>query len=141
MKQVGLFVIAWLGAAHLLSAAPCAPGTLASYMALGAGGCTIGANILANFTQGSPLNGTANIPPAGLNVFPAGGGASPGVVVTGNISAANGQVFSTLINYTISGSAYTSDTITLSNTTSTGNGAVTDIQNFCRNGNFQAPTF
>jgi uncharacterized protein (TIGR03437 family) len=141
MKHVGLIFLAWLGAAQLVSAAPCVPGTLASYMALGAAGCTIGTSVLANFTQGSPLNGTTTIPPAGLNIFPAGGASNPGIVVTGNISAAGGQVFSTLINYTITGTTYTSDTITLSNTTATGNGAVSDIQNFCRNGNFQAPTF
>ena len=49
--------------------------------------------------------------------------------------------FPVLINYTITGSNYTSDAVTLSNTTSSGNGAVTDIQNFCRNGDFQPPTF
>jgi uncharacterized protein (TIGR03437 family) len=110
-------------------------------MALGAGGCTIGSNVLANFTQASSLNGTTNIPPAGLNIFPAGGSSNPGIIVTGTIAAASGQVFSTLLNYTITGGPYTSDTITLSNTTATGNGAVTDIQNFCVNGNFQAPTY
>ena len=141
MKQVGLIFAAWLGAAQLVSAAPCVPGTLASYIALGAGGCTIGSSVLANFTQGSALNGAVNIPLAGLDVFPAGGAANPGIVVTGNISAGNGQVFSALINYTITGNTYTNDTITLSNTTATGNGGVTDIQNFCVNGNFQAPSF
>ena len=139
MKQIGLLFLAWLGAAQLVSAAPCVPGTLASYIALGAGGCTIGTNVLANFTQGSALNGAVNIPLAGLNVFPAGGASNPGIIVTGNITAGSGQVFSALINYTITGSTYTSDTVTLSNTTATGNGAVTDIQNFCLNGDFQAP--
>jgi len=105
------------------------------------GGCTIGSNVLANFTQGSALNGTVNISLAGLSVFPAGGASNPGIVVTGYITAGSGQVFSALINYTITGSTYTSDTITLSNTTATGNGAVTDIQNFCLNGDFQAPSF
>ena len=141
MKQICLIFVAWLGAVQLVSAAPCVAGTLASYSALGAGGCTIGSNVLANFSQGSPLNGTVNIPPGSLKIVPAGGSASPGIIVSGNITAASGQVFSTLINYTITGSNYTSDTITLSNASSTGNGAVTDIQNFCRNGNFQPPTF
>ena len=141
MKQIGLLFIAWLSAAHLVSAAPCAPGTLASYAALGAGGCTIGGNVLANFSQGQPLNGTANIPATSVNIFPAGGGSNPGVVVTVNLTAGSGQVFSTLFNYTLAGSIYTSDTVTLSNTAASANGAVSDIQNFCRNGNFQAPTF
>jgi uncharacterized protein (TIGR03437 family) len=141
MKQVGLLFLAWLGAAHLVSAAPCVPGTLSSYIALGAGGCTIGNNVLANFAQATALNGTIDIPPSGLNVFPSGGSSNPGIVVTGNITTASGQVFSALINYTITGSTYTSDTITLSNTTATGNGAASDIQDFCPNGNFQAPTY
>jgi uncharacterized protein (TIGR03437 family) len=110
-------------------------------MALGKAGCTIGGNVLANFAQGSALIGTANIPASGLNIFPAGGSSNPGIIVTGNITAGSGQAFSTLINYTITGSTYTSDTIALSNTTATGTGAVTDIQNFCINGDFQAPTF
>jgi len=141
VKQFGLLCLASLGVAQLVSAAPCVPGTLASYIALGAGGCTIGGNVLANFAQGSALNGALNIPLAGLNVFPAGGAFDPGIVVTGNITAGSGQVFSALINYTITGSTYTSDTITLSNTTASGNGAVTDIQNFCLNGDFTAPSF
>ena len=141
MKKIGFLFFACLGVAQLVSAAACVPGTLATYAALGSGGCTIGNNVLANFTQGSPLGGTVNIPPSSLNVVPAGGAANPGIIVSGNISAASGQTFSALINYTITGSNYTSDAVTLSNTTSSGNGAVTDIQNFCRNGNFQAPTF
>src|ERR1700761_6806984 len=121
MKQAGLSFLAWLVAAPLVSAAPCVPGTLMSYIALGSAGCTIGSNVLANFTQGTALNGTVNIPPAGLNIFPAGGASNPGIIVTGSIAAASGQVFSTLLNYTIAGSTYTSDTVTLSNTPATGN--------------------
>ena len=67
MKKIGLLFFACLGAAPLVSAAPCVPGTLATYAALGPGGCTIGNNLLANFTQGSPLGGTVNIP-ASLSV-------------------------------------------------------------------------
>ena len=53
MKQAGLILLAWLGAAYLAPAASCVPGTLASYMALGPAGCTIGSNVLANFAQGT----------------------------------------------------------------------------------------
>ncbi len=141
MKKVGLLLLAWLGTAQIVAAAPCVAGTLASYAALGTGGCTIGNNVLANFSQGSALDGTVNIPPGSLKIVPAGGAASPGIIVTANLTASAGQAFSTLINYTISGSNFTSDTITLSNASSSGSGTVTDIQNFCRNGNFQAPTF
>jgi uncharacterized protein (TIGR03437 family) len=141
MKQFGLLFFAWLGAAHLVSAAPCVPGTLESYIALGPGGCTIDGNVLANFAQAAALSGTINIPPSGLNVFPSGGPSNPGIVVTANVNAASGQVFSTLVNYTITGSTYTSETITLSNTTATGNGAASDVENVCTNGNFQAPTY
>ena len=140
MKQAGLILLAWLGTAYPAPAASCVPGTLASYMALGPAGCTIGSNVLANFAQGSALNGTTNIPASGLNIFPAGGSSNPGLIITGNVTAGSGQVFSTLLNYTITGSTYTSDTVALSNTTATGNGAATDIQNFCLNGDFQTPT-
>src|ERR1700722_11712663 len=103
MKQIALVFVAWLvythvGAAQLVSAAPCVAGTLATYVALGAGGCTIGNNILANFAQGPALNGTINVPPASLKVLPYGGTSNPGIVFDGSITAASGQTFSTLIN-------------------------------------------
>lgn len=139
--QFGWLIFASLAVVQMAPAAQCAAGTLASYAALGAGGCSIGNSVLANFSLGNPLNGAVNIPPSALKIVPAGGASNPGLIITANITATSGQTFSTLVNYTITGGSYTSDTITLSNASATGNGAVTDIQDFCRNGNFQPPTF
>ena len=144
MRQFGLLVLALLGVTQLGSADPiaCVSGTLASYIALGSGGCTIGTNLLSDFTETSFLTGATNISPSDLTVTPIGGTTNPGITIDGSSIMANtGQTFDALINYVVSGNSYTSDTITLAGTNATGNGAVTDIQNFCQNGNFSAPTF
>jgi len=134
--------IALFGAIQVVEAAPvCVSGTLSSYIALGSGGCMIGTNVFSHFSETSFLTGATNISPLSLTVTPLGGTTDPALMFSGNLTASNGQLLDALINYVISGNSFTSDTITLANTSSTGNGAVTDIQNFCRNGNFLAPTF
>lgn len=132
-----LFCVAQVGFAGTI----CATGTLASYIALGSSGCTIGTNTFSQFTETSFLNGATNISPSLITVTPVGGTLNPGLNFTGNLTATNSQVFDGLINYFLTGNTFTTDTITLSNATMAGNGAVTDIQNFCGNSNFTAPTF
>lgn len=142
MKQIGLLAVALFGAVQLGSAAPaCVTGSLASYIALGSGGCMIGSNLLSQFTDSSFLAGATAIAPGALTVTPIGGTTNPGIVVSASVTANAGQTFDALINYLIAGNTFTSDTITLSNAGATGNGAVTDIQNFCQGGNFSGPTF
>ncbi len=142
MKQIGFLAVALFGVVQLASAAPaCVSGSLASYIALGSGGCMIGTNILSQFTESSFLAGATAIAPGSLTVTPIGGTTNPGITVTGTITANTGQTFDALLNYTIAGNTFTSDTLTLANTSATGNGAVTDIQNFCQNGNFTPPAF
>lgn len=142
MKQFALLAVALFGAIQLGSAAPiCVNGSLSSYIALGSSGCMIGTNLFSQFTETSLLTGAMNIPPASLTVTPLGATTNPGLTFSGSVTATSGQTLDALINYVISGNSYTSDTITLANTSASGNGAVTDIQNFCRNGNFTSPTF
>ena len=120
-----------------LSATPvCMTGTLASYESLGAGGCTIGANTLASFTTLALTFGTAAIAPGAITITPVGGTTNPELMFTLSQTASTNQTLEAIFDYMISGAAYTETTLTLSGSSETGNGDVTDTQNFCEGGSF-----
>ncbi|HEY3459153.1 MAG TPA: hypothetical protein VGK64_31500 [Bryobacteraceae bacterium] len=136
MKGLLTIVSAVLAAAGLGSAAPCTNGTLASYVALGAGGCTIGSNSLFGFEV---LSGTAGATPIGtvdLAIAPFGTTASFGFTATTTQTAGAGTLLESIFTYKISGDSYTASSISLSGSSETGDGAVTDIQNYCAGGAF-----
>jgi hypothetical protein len=132
----------WLVGASLLcfqtlSAAPiCLTGTLASYESLGAGGCTIGANTLASFTTLTGSTGGTPISPLDIAITPVGGTTNPGLMFQLSLTANANQTYEGIFDYVISGATYSADALTLSNSSETGNGAVSDVQNFCAGGSF-----
>jgi hypothetical protein len=122
---------------EVASAAPvCVDGTLASYEALGSTGCTIGGNTLASFTTVSGTTGATEIDPTLVTIDPLGGTANPSLTFLVDQSASAGMLFETIFDYVISGPAYTAESITLSASSETVDGAVTDLQNFCADGLF-----
>jgi hypothetical protein len=136
MKNL-LLVVAGLFCVQTLSATPvCVTGTLASYESLGAGGCTIGANTLTSFATLALTYGTAAIAPGGITIAPVGGTTNPELMFTLSQTATTGQTLEAIFDYMISGTAYTETTLTLSGSSETGNGDVTDTQNFCAGGSF-----
>ena len=137
MKQLLLFAGLTLGVTQLASAAPmCVGGSLASFIALGSGGCMIGTNTLSGFQALPGIGGATAISPNNVTITPIGGTTNPGLTAMTNLTATNGQIFDALITYMLTGNLYTSDSISISNATSSGNGAVSDIQNFCLGGTF-----
>ena len=74
MKQIAFIASAILSIAGVCSAAPCATGTLSSYVALGAAGCSIGTNTLYDFQilSGGTTGATA-IAAASISVSAMGG--------------------------------------------------------------------
>lgn len=117
-------------------AAPCTSGSLANYIALGATGCTIGGNTLYDFQT---LSGTAFATPIatqGITINPLGGAYNPGISVSTQMTAASGKLLEALFTYRISGNLFVGDSITLSASSETVDGAVTDIQNYCAGGTF-----
>lgn len=136
MKYLFLLGASLLGLQTLSAAPICMTGTLASYESLGAGGCTIGANTLASFTTLALTFGTAAIAPGAITIAPLGGATNPGLTFTFSQTATTGQTLEAIFDYMISGPAYTMDTLTLSGSSETGNGDVTDTQNFCAGGSF-----
>lgn len=133
----GICLIAPLGLASTM----CTSGTLAGYEALGAAGCTIGTNTVANFNTPSGITGATPISPGSVDISVSGGSSTPTLTFTTTATATGGALLEALFDYTISGNAYTSDTITMAGTSMAGNGAATYIQNYCLGGSFDSTGF
>jgi hypothetical protein len=126
-----------LGFLRIASADPvCVNGTLASYELLGSAGCSIGGNTVASFAVVTGITGAVPIDPASVNVMPTGGTLNPALVFETDQQAGAGTLLEAIFTYTIASGVYGADMITLSGSSETGDGAVTDTQNFCAGGNF-----
>lgn len=122
----------------LCSAATCTDGSLASYIGLGYGGCTIGANTLYDFHTVGGISGATPISTADVSLAPLGGNFDPGISASVSTAAGANTQLELLFTYQIAGTSYIGDSITLASSSETGDGAVTDIQNFCAGGTFGA---
>jgi hypothetical protein len=60
----------------------------------------------------------------------------PELTFSVSLTATNPTLLESIFTYTISGPAFTSDTITLSGSSETADGDVSDIQNYCIGGSF-----
>ena len=136
MKQSLSLALLVFAVASGSSAAPCGTGSLASYIALGSSGCTIGADTFFDFRTLSGIAGATPISAGAVTLDPLGGTFDPGISATVNITANAGNLFETLFTFKISGSLYTGDSIALTNSSASSDGAVTGIQNFCAGGTF-----
>jgi hypothetical protein len=137
IKQVSLLAFAALSIGRLGIAGPCSIGSLASYVSLGAGGCTIGNNTLYDF-QVLP-NGTAGateLAAGAVSVSPSGGNYNPSLAFSVTQNATNGNLLETFFTYDISGPGYTGTSAALSGSSETVDGAVTGIENYCQGGSF-----
>lgn len=136
MKKLTLALLATLLSSALCSAAPCGVGTFASYISLGSGGCTIDGHTLSNF-QTLPGNSLASpIDAANLTVSPLGGASDPGLTFSTNLTSTANAPLELVFTYQIAGAFYSGSAIGLSNSSETGDGAVTEIQNYCAGGAF-----
>lgn len=114
---------------------PCVAGSLASYVSLGAGGCTIGTNVVSSFVvYSSGTFGATELPASAVSIQPSGGAANPQLAFT--VNEQTPPFLETFFTYQISGNPYTQSQIDLSNSSETVDGAVTDIQNICEDGHF-----
>jgi hypothetical protein len=137
-SKFALFAIAGISLFRVASAnSLCSTESLASYIALGSAGCTIGSDTFASFTIISPGTfGATAIDPTVVTVTPSGGTTNPTLTFATSLTAQTGQLLEAIFNYTAAGASFTSDMLTLSNSSETVDGAVTDIQNYCFGGNF-----
>lgn len=130
MKRACLVVlIGWLVPAPAF-ASPCIVGSLASYVALGGGGCNIGTAQFFNFLD-LPLQGGAfAIPDTNLLVNPVDGG-NPGFRFEVNSQAGAGDIFERVIGYSLSGPGFLGSQLALTGSNVTLDGAVTALEKGC----------
>lgn len=136
MKLLFFFGVAVLTAAQVCSAATCASGTLASYEALGSAGCTIGGDTLSNFTTLSGTTGAMELSTGAVSINPSGGTADPSLAFTTTQTANANALLETIFTYTVSGQVYSGAATSLSNSSETNDGAVSNVENFCAGGSF-----
>jgi hypothetical protein len=123
-------------AIQICSATTCTGGTLASYVALGSAGCTIGGNTVSNFAILPGEDGATALANSGVNVAPSGGISSPVLTFSTSQTAGSGTLLESIFTFDISGPSYTSSALSLAGASETVDGAVTDIENFCAGGSF-----
>ena len=106
MRKVFLATSVLLLASSVGTAAPaCGPGSLAKYIALGAGGCTVGPITFANFAYSAKSSGGApQIQASQIQVTPSFQvPATGGFVFSAKWSVVNNQAQESIIKYTVSG--------------------------------------
>lgn len=136
MKQTLCLVALFLSFMGLSAAASCSNGSLASYIALGSGGCTIGGNTYSSFADLSGSAGATEIPAIDVMVAPSGGKFNPALTFTVNVTSPLGTINETMFNYSVKGTPYVSEVVTLSNSSEPGGGDVSDVTNYCEGGPF-----
>jgi len=128
-----------------MSAAPCTPGTLASYIALGATGCTVGSDTFFDFGLQPNVNGT--IPASAITVSglgPTGTSGASGVApfLSNDVGVDFGAVWATTAGQTLDdditfnvsvgqGAASITDAGLVQDSYTTGNGNVTVTEKGC----------
>lgn len=136
MRRILLFGTALFLSIRVSPAATCGSASLASYLVLGSGGCTIGSETLSNFQIVSGQAGATAIAPGSLSLGPGGGGSDVSLTFTTNQTANTGSLLEAIFTYEISGASFTSSAISLMNSSETVDGAVAEIENFCAGGSF-----
>jgi PEP-CTERM motif-containing protein len=130
MKRACLVVlIGWLVPTPAF-ASPCVPGSLASYIALGGGGCNIGDEQFFNFVD-LPLQGGAfAIPDSNVLVNPVTAG-NPGFRFNVNSQAQAGDILERVIGFSLSGLGFIGSQLTLTGSNVATDGAITVLENEC----------
>jgi hypothetical protein len=137
IKQVSLLAFAALSVSQFALAGVCSVGTLASYVSLGAGGCTIGNNTLYDFkvfTSGTA--GATELSKALVSLTPSGGNYDPTLALTVNQTATATAELETFFTYDIKGTSLVGAFAALSGSSETVDGAVSGIENYCLGGSF-----
>lgn len=139
MKKL-LVAIALLAGSGSTYASPCVDGTLADYLALGSGGCTIAGNTLAGFSATSVLTGATPIDASNVNVTAINGASGFGLdftLATGTPNATGPLgLLDILLGYTVSGSRLIGASLGLGLSSVSGDAAITVLENICVNGSY-----
>ena len=137
MRRCVLLCSSFLAVVSASYAGTCSSGSLADYIALGPGSCSIGYNTFYNFQALAGSFGNTEIDPATATVTPLGASTSPGFMISVTVTASppyGGEEL--MFNYNVKGGIYTGEVMTLSNASEPTDGGVTDTINYCENGTF-----
>lgn len=118
-----------------LYSAPCLPGSLDEYFALGTTGCSVGSVQFADFMAAPGLPFASPIDPAAIQVSPIGTAFSPALLFTLNSSAELADIQQSFFRFSVTG-GLTGASISLGSPAATGDGAVTGILDVCSGGLF-----
>jgi hypothetical protein len=119
------------------SAAPCVPGTLQSYIALGGTGCDLGVLDVAGFAIVPGQSFATPIDPALVQVAPGGTPQSPTLILTLGSNAGAGQLLESIFRFSVSASFdLTGVGVALGAASASGDGAVTAVLDVCAGGSF-----
>jgi hypothetical protein len=131
-----LVLAAWLLTVmpSIAGAAPCLPGTLESYIGLGAGGCEVGGALFSNFTSGTSLFGGTEIDAGDISVTPF----DLGLDFALDASAAANELTGVAIAFQVSGVSLGSAALSMTGASATPSadpfetgGVVTAVQDLC----------
>ena len=129
MKRTCFAVAVWLLPAAAF-ATPCIPGSLASYVALGAAGCNIGTAQFSDFRDLPLQGGAAALPDSATLVNPVDAG-HPGFRFDVNGQAGADMLLERVIGYSLSGPGFGGNDVSLTGSDVTFDGAVTVIEHRC----------
>jgi hypothetical protein len=76
----------------------CVPGTLASYVALGAQGCAVGSSLLSNFEILSGINLASPISPSAISITPVVSSTDIGLTLNVSANATGGALLTSRIS-------------------------------------------
>lgn len=131
----GIFLSITLLFGQAMYAAPCVSGSLQSYIALAASGCSVGSVNYGSFEIVPGQNFATTIDPANVTVAPGGSTFNTFLLLTLN-QTANGADLLDLIFRVRATGLLTSSSVSLNSPVVSGNAAVTGILDVCAGGSF-----
>ncbi|MEJ7712717.1 MAG: hypothetical protein WKF84_23425 [Pyrinomonadaceae bacterium] len=134
MKKLILVAGFILMTASIGAAAPCQFGNLTSYISLGIAGCTIDDTQFTNFTSLDLPFGAIGISPDNINLNPLNIASNSGFQFNVNLASGGGELFEIVFGYQVLGNALFSNTLSMTDSVATGDGAVTVIEDKCLGG-------
>jgi hypothetical protein len=142
LHYLGIFVLAL--ACTVARAAPCISQSLDDYIALGAGGCTIGAVTFSDFSLATVFPPATALNSASVALSPSssalGTGFSVSLGATAPVSASAGEFFSLRFGFNVTAAGLAGAYANLVNPIPLDDAAITLIEDFCTDAPFSDPS-
>lgn len=136
IRRIACLAVFTFGFIINADALPCAPNNLSGYIGLGSAGCTIGHVLFSDFNSLDVLSGATQLDPSDIDISPLNVLSNPGFNFVLNMNAGLGESKEILIGYIVSGGVFTGNTLSMTGSTVSGDGAVTVIEDKCLEGDF-----